>query len=175
MLAVVQIFHQRLGDDKVRLPGLASVRRESLLKVAGIGLDVEYTESHQNGSAIVGFLVHEIRTFVLERTNDRRTERAASRVGKMDTPFVRVGVVKTQRKKLEVTARTVRQDVRHIGAVPDLPNHIGPVVLNPVRGPSERMNKPSLVRLPCADVPIEVMPAISRLRRNVVPDASRFA
>ena len=66
-------------------------------------------------------------------------------------------IVEAQGQNLEVARWSISLYLAEIGAIPDSPNDIRPVVFDPRGRAGERMQESLLVSLPGTDVPIEIV------------------
>src|SRR5262249_23202363 len=147
-----------IGCDPVHFPRLAAISRESLLEVTRGRSDVRDHEAHQDRFAIEGFLVDELAPAVLEATDRGYAQSTARAVGEIEAPLAGVRVVQAQGQGLDVTGRPVDVKLYEVGAaVPDFSHDGGAVVFDPVRGAGQGMHEALQVRLPGADLEIEVM------------------
>ena len=77
-------------------------------------------------------------------------------------PLVGLGTVKTQAETFDMTCRTV--DFKHAeicAAIPDASDDMSPVVRDPCGRPRQRMEPSQHVNVPCAELKVEVVPAVS--------------
>src|ERR1700677_4896753 len=88
------LYHARVSRTPVHLPGLAAIVGECLFKVTGIRTDVHPDISHQNASAIKGFLVEEFAPPILELADRRHAGQGAPfAVGIREAPLAGSGIV----------------------------------------------------------------------------------
>src|SRR5215470_5892622 len=88
--------------DPVGLPGLSSIRRESLLPARRIGCDVGPDKSNIDAPALEHFLVIKLAPAILEPADHRRVHNPVDAVRPIEAPLLRFGVIKAQSHALDM-------------------------------------------------------------------------
>src|SRR5262249_34305613 len=148
--------------DPVDLPGCAAVSGKGLLEMAGIRRDVRDDEANKDGPAIECFLVEELTTAVFEGADRGLAEDAATTVGKIQAPLMRLRVVKAERERFDVAFGSIDLELDKIGAaIPNLADDSGAVVFDPSGGTGEGMQHAPEMGFPAADFEIEIVLAVA--------------
>jgi hypothetical protein len=76
---------------------------------------------------------------------------------------MRLGIVETQANTLDMTCRTIGRELEQTGvAIQDLPDDRNPVIFDPGSGTSEGILEARYVRLPSANIEVEIMLPVTR-------------
>src|SRR5262245_18985081 len=151
--------HPRVRGDPVRLPRPAAVVGERLLEPPRAGIDRRDHEPDQDRPAALDRVqAEELAAAVLELADGGRGQGAAPDVGEVEAPLTRFGIVETQAQPFDAARGPGHVKLDEVGApVPDLAYDRGALVLNPRAGARQRMLQTLQVRLPAADLPVEVV------------------
>src|ERR1700683_13761 len=115
-------LYPRLVRDPIDLPRFAAVIGECLFEVGRILGDLRPDVANEDHSSVIGFLVVELTDSILEFADRRRqADCAVFPVGPIETPLMRLRVVKTYGNAFDVTRGAVRFElVEGTAAVPEL-------------------------------------------------------
>src|SRR5438477_8627829 len=148
--------------NPVHFPRLATVVRERLLEAARVRRDVGDQEAHVDGPAIERLLVIELTAPVLELAGHRLTHGARADVREIEAPLAGFGIVESQAHAFEMAGRPIGHELHQIGpAVRDAAHRARAVVLDPGLGAGQGMLQARQVRLPGADLEIEIVLPVS--------------
>ena len=128
----------------------------------GVWRDIRPDGADQDRSPIERILLDQFAPAVGKAADHGSLELPDGAVGKIHAPLTGLGVVEEDGHSLPVALWTIRFNFFHLSAtVPELVDVYSSIQFDRLVRSGQRMHPPDNVRLPCAEVEVEVMAAIT--------------
>jgi hypothetical protein len=127
--------------------------------------DIGPRVSNQDHSTVVILLIEKFAESILKLTDDsRQTQDAFGRVAPVETPLMRLRIVKSQRQTLDVRlpVRAVDLDLIKVCAIPNLSAARMTFEFYPGVGAGQRVLQFFQMKLPVAKSEIEIVPPVAQ-------------
>src|SRR5262249_4802330 len=145
------------GGDPVHFPAFSAVVGEGLLEAKGVAGDLGEDEANQDRPIVEHFLVVELASTPLESAVERQALGPSGAAGEADAPLPGPGIVKANRHSLDAARGSGDVQLADVAlAVPELAHHRGSGELHPGGRSAEGLGQPPHLRLPGAELEVEV-------------------